>query len=51
MFRDSEEMFKTMEELTNLQMEGSDVYMSAFSGLEEIRLLQGTAQLVHPFLS
>jgi hypothetical protein len=30
MFSGSEEMFKTMEELTNLQMEGSDVYMSAF---------------------
>ncbi|NLE36276.1 MAG: hypothetical protein GX622_14350, partial [Bacteroidales bacterium] len=34
MFSGSEEMFKTMEELTNLQMEGSDVYISAFAGLK-----------------
>jgi len=30
MFSGSEEIFKTMEELTKLQMEGADVYMSAF---------------------
>ena len=34
MFSESEEIFKTMEELTNLQMEGADVYMSAFANLK-----------------
>jgi len=33
-FSGSEEIFKTMEELTNLQMEGADVYMSAFANLK-----------------
>jgi hypothetical protein len=34
MFSGSEEIFKTMEELTKLQMEGADVYMSAFANLK-----------------
>ncbi|MCU0456217.1 MAG: tetratricopeptide repeat protein [Bacteroidales bacterium] len=34
MFNDSEAIFKTMEELTKLQMEGADVYMSAFANLK-----------------
>ena len=34
MFSDSEEIFKTMEELTKLQMEGADVYMSAFANMK-----------------
>jgi len=34
MFADSEDIFKTMEELTKLQMEGADIYMSAFSNLK-----------------
>lgn len=33
-FSDSEQIFKTMEELTKLQMEGADVYMSAFANLK-----------------
>jgi tetratricopeptide (TPR) repeat protein len=33
-FNESDEIMKTMEELTNLQMEGSDVYMSAFANLK-----------------
>ena len=34
MFSGSEEIFRTMEELTKLQMEGADVYMSAFANLK-----------------
>jgi len=33
-FPDSDDILKTMEELTNLQMEGADVYMSAFANLK-----------------
>jgi len=36
MFSDSEEIFKTMEELTKLQMEGADVYMSAFANMKHL---------------
>ncbi len=49
MFRDSEEMFKTMEELTNLQMEGSDVYMSAFSGLKKFDFFRELRNWFIPF--
>lgn len=34
MFADSEEIFRTMEELSKLQMEGADIYMSTFSNLK-----------------
>lgn len=49
MFRGSEEMFKTMEELTNLQMEGSDVYMSAFSGLKRFDFFRELRNWFIPF--
>ncbi|MCU0458518.1 MAG: tetratricopeptide repeat protein [Bacteroidales bacterium] len=49
MFRGSEEMFKTMEELTNLQMEGSDVYMSAFSGLKKFDFFRELRNWFIPF--
>jgi tetratricopeptide (TPR) repeat protein len=49
MFKDSEEMFKTMEELTNLQMEGSDVYMSAFSGLKKFDFFRDLRNWFIPF--
>ncbi|HZM12860.1 MAG TPA: tetratricopeptide repeat protein, partial [Bacteroidales bacterium] len=49
MFKDSEEMFKTMEELTNLQMEGSDVYMSAFSGLKKFDFFRELRNWFIPF--
>ncbi|MCU0376651.1 MAG: tetratricopeptide repeat protein [Bacteroidales bacterium] len=49
MFRDNEEMFKTMEELTNLQMEGSDVYMSAFSGLKKFDFFRELRNWFMPF--
>ncbi len=49
MFQDSEEVFKTMEELTNLQMEGSDVYMSAFSGLKNFEFFKDLRNWFMPF--
>jgi len=49
MFRGSEEMFKTMEELTNLQMEGSDVYMSAFAGLKKFDFFRELRNWFIPF--
>jgi Tfp pilus assembly protein PilF len=49
MFSESEEMFKTMEELTNLQMEGSDVYMSAFSGLKRFDFFRELRNWFIPF--
>jgi tetratricopeptide (TPR) repeat protein len=49
MFKGSEEMFKTMEELTNLQMEGSDVYMSAFSGLKKFDFFRDLRNWFIPF--
>ncbi len=49
MFSGSEEMFRTMEELTNLQMEGSDVYMSAFSGLKRFDFFRELRNWFIPF--
>lgn len=49
MFSGSEEMFKTMEELSNLQMEGSDVYMSAFSGLKKFDFFRELRNWFIPF--
>ncbi|HNT92718.1 MAG TPA: tetratricopeptide repeat protein, partial [Bacteroidales bacterium] len=49
MFSGSEEMFKTMEELTNLQMEGSDVYMSAFAGLKRFDFFRELRNWFIPF--
>lgn len=49
MFKGSEEMFRTMEELTNLQMEGSDVYMSAFSGLKKFEFFRELRNWFVPF--
>ncbi len=49
MFSGSEEMYKTMEELTNLQMEGSDVYMSAFSGLKRFDFFRELRNWFIPF--
>jgi len=49
MFNDSEEIFKTMEELTNLQMEGADVYMSAFSNLKNFDFFKDFQNWFVPF--
>ncbi len=49
MFSDSEEIFKTMEELTKLQMEGSDVYMSAFANLKHFDFFRDFQNWFMPF--
>ena len=49
MFSDSEEIFKTMEELTNLQMEGADVYMSAFKNLKHFDFFKDLQNWFVPF--
>lgn len=49
MFKDSEEVFKTMEELANLQMQGSDVYMSAFAGLKNFEFFRELRNWFVPF--
>jgi tetratricopeptide (TPR) repeat protein len=49
MFRESEDLYKTMEELANLQMEGSDVYMSAFAGLKHFDFFKDMRNWFTPF--
>ncbi|MBN2864037.1 MAG: tetratricopeptide repeat protein, partial [Bacteroidales bacterium] len=48
-FSDSEEIFKTMEELTKLQMEGADVYMSAFANLKHFDFFKDFSNWFVPF--
>jgi tetratricopeptide (TPR) repeat protein len=49
MFSDSEEIFKTMEELTKLQMEGADVYMSAFANMKQFDFFKDFHNWFVPF--
>ena len=49
MFGDSEEIFRTMEELTKLQMEGADVYMSAFANLKHFDFFRDFQNWFVPF--
>jgi tetratricopeptide (TPR) repeat protein len=49
MFGESDEIFKTMEELTNLQMEGADVYMSAFKNLKHFDFFKDLQNWFMPF--
>ncbi len=49
MFEESEEVFKTMEELTNLQMEGADIYMSAFTHLKHFEFFKSIPNWFMPF--
>jgi tetratricopeptide (TPR) repeat protein len=49
MFSESEEIFKTMEELTKLQMEGADVYMSAFSNMKHFDFFKDFQNWFVPF--
>ena len=49
MFNESEEIFKTMEELTKLQMEGADVYMSAFANLKHFDFFREFQNWFVPF--
>jgi len=49
MFTESDEIFKTMEELTNLQMEGADVYMSAFANMKHFDFFKDFQNWFVPF--
>jgi tetratricopeptide (TPR) repeat protein len=49
MFSENDEIFKTMEELTNLQMEGADVYMSAFSNMKHFDFFKDFQNWFVPF--
>ncbi|MBE0674240.1 MAG: tetratricopeptide repeat protein [Bacteroidales bacterium] len=49
MFGDSEEIFKSFEELTKLQMEGADVYMQAFSNLKHFDFFRDFENWFMPF--
>jgi tetratricopeptide (TPR) repeat protein len=49
MFNDSDDILKTMEELTNLQMEGADVYMSAFANLKHFDFFKDFQNWFVPF--
>ncbi len=48
-FGDSEDIFKTMEELTKLQMEGADVYMSAFANMKHFDFFRHFQNWFLPF--
>ena len=49
MFNESEDIFKTMEELTKLQMEGADVYMSAFANMKHFDFFKDFQNWFMPF--
>ncbi len=49
MFSNSEEIFKTMEDLTKLQMEGADVYMSAFANMKHFDFFKDFQNWFVPF--
>jgi tetratricopeptide (TPR) repeat protein len=49
MFNESDEIFKTMEELTKLQMEGADVYMSAFANMKHFDFFNDFQNWFVPF--
>jgi tetratricopeptide (TPR) repeat protein len=49
MFSESDEIFKTMEELTTLQMEGADVYMSAFANMKHFDFFKDFQNWFVPF--
>ena len=48
-FNESSEIFKTMEDLTKLQMEGADVYMSAFSNMKNFDFFKDFQNWFVPF--
>ncbi len=48
-FSDSDEIYKTMEELTQLQMEGADVYMSAFANMKQFDFFKDFQNWFVPF--
>lgn len=48
-FSDSEDIYKSFEELTKLQMEGADVYMQAFSNLKHFDFFRDFENWFMPF--
>ena len=48
-FNESSEIFKTMEDLAKLQMEGADVYMSAFSNMKNFDFFKDFQNWFVPF--
>jgi tetratricopeptide (TPR) repeat protein len=48
-FPDSDDIIKSMEELTNLQMDGADVYMSAFANLKHFDFFRDFQNWFVPF--
>ncbi|NSW93111.1 MAG: tetratricopeptide repeat protein [Bacteroidales bacterium] len=48
-FGESEEIYRSMEELTRLQMEGADVYMSAFANLKHFDFFKDFQNWFVPF--
>ena len=48
-FDESSEIFKTMEDLTKLQIEGADVYMSAFSNMKNFDFFKNFQNWFVPF--
>ncbi|HLP72204.1 MAG TPA: tetratricopeptide repeat protein [Bacteroidales bacterium] len=49
MFDQSEDVFKSMEELTRLQMEGADVYMTAFANMKHFDFFKDFQNWFVPF--
>lgn len=49
MLGESEQIFKTMEELTKLQMEGADIYLSAFANLKNFDFFNEILNWFLPF--
>lgn len=49
MFKENEDIFKTMEEFSKLQMEGADVYMSAFANLKNFDFFRKFSNWFLPF--
>jgi len=49
MFKESEDLYRTMEEFSKLQMEGADVYMSAFANLKNFDFFRSISNWFMPF--
>jgi tetratricopeptide (TPR) repeat protein len=49
MFNESDQIFKTMEELTRLQLEGADVYMTAFANMKHFDFFKDFQNWFMPF--
>lgn len=49
LFEESEDIYKSMEEFSKLQMEGADVYMSAFANLKNFDFFRSFSNWFLPF--